>query len=201
MWNNKVWNEFDGSTNRHGARQVARITKMIPKKNKIFKPSYIPMKEKSKLPFEYETPNRSGAQNNPINNYDGMEIYKKRFFDFLDVQPLSTDWQTMQLNYEMPDYEDPIYKSNVAQARRDGINEDVIKVRFKPPLKMVRSSLQQSMGNLNQLIPFIVKAREVDAIKTQLDQDIIMKALADSRGESKTSADDLYAMLLNQTTR
>jgi hypothetical protein len=199
MWNNTVWNEFNGTTNRHGARQVSRITKMIPQKNKNFKPSYIPMREKSKLPFEYETPNRSGAQNNPVNNYDGMEIYKKKFFDFLEVQPLSTDWQTMQLNYEMPDYDDPVYKSNVEQAKRDGIKEDVIKVRFKPPLKMVRSSLVQSMGNLNQLIPFIVKAREVDAIRTQLDQDIILRALADSRGESKTSADKLYTMLLNQT--
>jgi hypothetical protein len=202
MWSNNVWNEFDGSLNRYGARQVSRITKMTPKQPTNNKPSYVPLRLRSKLPFEYETPSRSGAQNNPITNYDGMEIYKKQYFDFLSVQPLSTNWQTTQLEYEMPDYDDPVYKANVAQAKRDGIREDVIKVRFKPPLKMVKSSLQQSVGNLNQLIPFIIKAKEVDAIKTQLDQDIIMRALADSKtaiGESKLASEQLYNMLLSQT--
>lgn len=197
MWSNtNVWNEFNGSLNRHGARDVRKITKMIPNNNKFRKSTYTHERVKNPLLFESETPNRSGAQNNPITNYDGMEIYKKKYFDFLDVQPLSTDWQTLKLNYEMPDYEDVIYKANVAQARRDGIREDVIKVRFVPPLKMVKSSLQQSVGNLNQLIPFIIKAKEVDAIKTQLDQDIIMRALSDSKSDSLK----LYTMLLNQNT-
>ena len=162
------YNEFDGSLNR---RSINDTTKLNPVKKSIKPIVYV--KPINTQPFEYETPTRPSKYDNSMTNKTQFYKYRQDIVQFLQQTQPNINLLNKSLTYEVYNYNDPEYLKQVEGARRNGLDAKSIALIYKPPKKMVYSTMKEAADSLTGLMGYLQKLTTTDAVQTAADKKVI----------------------------
>lgn len=168
------YNEFDGSLNR---RSINDTTKINPVKKSVAPLVYV--RPINTQPFEYETPTRPTKYDNTMTNSTQFYKYRQDIVEFLQ-QTQPTNLLNKSLTYEVYNYSDPEYIKQVEGARRNGLDEKAIASIYRPPKKMVYSTMKEAADTLTGLMGYLQKLSTTDAAQTAADKKSISDLIKDT---------------------
>ena len=193
------YNEFDGSTNR---RSINDTTKLNPVKKSITPIVYV--KPINTQPFEYETPTRTSKYDNSMTNKTQFYKYRQDIVQFLQQTQPNVNLLNKSLTYEVYNYNDPEYLKQVEGARRNGLDAKSIALIYKPPKKMVYSTMKEAADTLTGLMGYLQKLTTTDAVQTAADKkvikDLIDKTVREAQADEIKKNEDFLKEIRDKQT-
>jgi len=193
------YNEFDGSTNR---RSINDTTKLNPVKKSITPIVYV--KPINTQPFEYETPTRTSKYDNSMTNKTQFYKYRQDIVQFLQQTQPNINLLNKSLTYEIYNYNDPEYLKQVEGARRNGLDAKSIALIYKPPKKMVYSTMKEAADSLTGLMGYLQKLTTTDAVQTAADKkvikDLIDKTVKEAQADEIKKNEDFLKEIRDKQT-
>ena len=193
------YNEFDGSTNR---RSINDTTKLKPVKKSITPIVYV--KPINTQPFEYETPSRTSKYDNSMTNKTQFYKYRQDIVQFLQQTQPNINLLNKSLTYEVYNYNDPEYLKQVEGARRNGLDAKSIALIYKPPKKMVYSTMKEAADSLTGLMGYLQKLTTTDAVQTAADKkvikDLIDKTVKEAQADEIKKNEDFLKEIRDKQT-
>jgi len=193
------YNEFDGSTNR---RSINDTTKLNPVKKSITPIVYV--KPINTQPFEYETPTRTSKYDNSMTNKTQFYKYRQDIIQFLQQTQPNVNLLNKSLTYEIYNYSDPEYLKQVEGARRNGLDAKSIALIYKPPKKMVYSTMKEAADSLTGLMGYLQKLTTTDAVQTAADKkvikDLIDKTVKEAQADEIKKNEDFLKEIRDKQT-
>ena len=193
------YNEFDGSLNR---RSINDTTKLNPVKKSIKPIVYV--KPINTQPFEYETPTRPSKYDNSMTNKTQFYKYRQDIIQFLQQTQPNINLLNKSLTYEVYNYNDPEYLKQVEGARRNGLDAKSIALIYKPPKKMVYSTMKEAADSLTGLMGYLQKLTTTDAVQTAADKkvikDLIDKTVREAQADEIKKNEDFLKDIRDKQT-
>lgn len=193
------YNEFDGSLNR---RSINDTTKLNPVKKSITPIVYV--KPVNTQPFEYETPTRPSKYDNSMTNKTQFYKYRQDIVQFLQQTQPNINLLNKSLTYEIYNYNDPEYLKQVEGARRNGLDAKSIALIYKPPKKMVYSTMKEAADSLTGLMGYLQKLTTTDAVQTAADKkvikDLIDKTVKEAQADEIKKNEDFLKEIRDKQT-